>query len=514
MRPTQFLKKKVKMNKKFYVTTPIYYPNDKLHIGHAYTTTLADYINRFKKLDGYETYFVTGSDEHGQKIEDRANEAGKEPLEFVTEIIEGFKNLWVELGIEYDHFIRTTDETHKEFCKNKFTELLNNDFIYKGEYSGLYCKPDESFFTETQLVDGKCPECGREVTEIKEESYFLKISEFQNFIEEKLKKGNILFPESRVNELINNFVNDLQDLSITRTSFDWGIQINEDQKHILYVWLDALLNYVSTFEYGLKDGWTADSVWGKDSEVEILQLVGKEITRFHSIYWPIMLEMIGYREPKVLAHGWIVSDQGDKMSKSKGNVVDPIELIKKYGKDSLRFYLINNIETGKDGKFSEELLIENINGIIVNKFSNLVSRTSAMNKKYFDGIVPKASNQTEVENKLWKTINKLVDEYKEQVNKYEFSDSLKTAIRIVEELNGYIDITEPWKITVEEGLDTVINTLIKGIYVSTAVLSPALVESSKKISDWLQKDLKLDFENLDFDGIEIGEIEHLFERIK
>ncbi len=502
------------MSKKFFVSTPIYYPNDKLHIGHAYTTTLADYINRYKKLDGYETYFVTGSDEHGQKIEDKAKELNQEPYNYVTSIVETFKDLWVKLGIEYDSFVRTTDETHKKIVTENFSKLVEKDFIYKGNYEGLYCKSCETFLTQTQLTDGKCPECGREVEKVSEESYFLKVSDFKDFVKEKLQSGNVLLSKNRIDELVNNFVDDLQDLSVTRTSFEWGIPINEDQKHIIYVWLDALQNYLTTFEINKKEGWSIDEVWGKDSNIEILQLVGKEITRFHAIYWPIILEMLGYRQPRVLAHGWIVTDSGEKMSKSKGNVIDPIKLIDQYGRDAIRYYLINNIETGKDGKFSDKLLIEEINGILVNKYSNLVSRTNAMNKKYFDGVVPSQGKVGQHEDDLWDKINQEIKTYKEQMNSYQFSASTKTAIRVVEALNLYIDKTEPWKISVEEGLDTVINNLVKGIYVSTTLLAPALIDTSEVVSKWLGEELSLENLEKDFSGKTLDELPHLFERIK
>lgn len=503
------------MEKKFYVTTPIYYPNDKLHIGHAYTTTLADYINRYKKLQGYKAMFLTGSDEHGQKIADKAVESRKDTLTYVTEIIETFKNLWVELGINYDIFIRTTDVKHQDYVRNSFTELFEKDFIYKGEYTGLYCKSDEAYFTKTQLTDeGKCPECGKEVIELSEESYFLRISDFRDWIKDRLKNSKILLPAHRVNELVNNFVEELKDLSVTRTSFDWGIKINEDEKHVIYVWLDALQNYISALNYE-ESLFTVDEVWNKNSDVELLQLVGKEITRFHCIYWPIMLEMKGYREPRVLAHGWLVSDDGDKMSKSKGNVVDPIELINLYGKDALRFYLTNNIITGEDGKFSQDLLEETINGLLVNKYSNLVARTDSMVKKYFEGIVPNNSINFEPTNTLKEKLNLIKNNYFTAMDEYKFSDSTRLLISYVEELNGYIDITEPWKAEGEE-LKTILNTLVNEIYNITLLLSSLLIDSSNKVFEWLGKDDNQLFTELDTDfaGTKLNEVEHLFSRIE
>ncbi|BDU67352.1 MAG: methionine--tRNA ligase [Candidatus Tyloplasma litorale] len=501
-------------NKKFYVTTPIYYPNYKLHIGHAYTTTLADYVSRYKKMQGYETMFLTGSDEHGQKIEDRAKEANEDTLKFVTKIIKDFKKLWLKLDIDYDLFIRTTDETHKEYVKESFTQLLKKDFIYKSKYSGLYCKSDEAYFTETQIKENKCPECGKELIVMEEESYFLKISAFKDWIKDELLNSDILKPKHRVNELVNNFVNDLQDLSVTRTSINWGIQINEDTSHVIYVWLDALQNYISALKYP-ESKFTIEEVWNKNSEVELLQLVGKEITRFHCIYWPIILKMKGYRKPSVLAHGWLISDDGDKMSKSKGNVVDPLELIKIYGSDEIKFYLVNNIVTGEDGKFSEELLIEMINGLLVNKYSNLVSRTDAMIKKYCKGIVPENKINYLPTKNLTIKLEKIREDYYQKMDNYEFSNSTKLLINYVEEINLYIDLTKPWKNSGEE-LNATLNTLVKEIFNVTTLLSSVLTTSYKKVYQWLsiKKKPSISLLDKDFKGVKLNKIEHLFERIK
>ncbi len=501
------------MTKKFYVTTPIYYPNDKLHIGHAYTTTLADYITRYKKMQGYEAMFLTGSDEHGQKIDDKAKESGQDTLTFVTNIIDGFKNLWEELEIDYDIFIRTTDDRHKDYVRNSFSELFEQEFIYKSNYTGLYCKSDEAYFTDTQAPEKKCPECGKDLELLSEESYFLKISEFQDWIKEKLLEGNILKPNHRAKELINNFVNELQDLSVTRTSFDWGIKLNEDEKHVIYVWLDALQNYISalTFE---ESKFTVDEVWNENSDVELLQFVGKEITRFHCIYWPIMLKMKKMREPRVLAHGWLVTDDGDKMSKSKGNVVDPIELINLYGSDAVKFYLTNNIVTGEDGRFSQGLLEEMINGLLVNKYSNLVARTDSMVKKYFEGVVPQAKNDLEPTKELKTKLEELKNKFITEMDEYKFSDSTKTLINYVEEINGYIDITAPWKAEGEE-LENILNTLVNEIYNVTTLLSPLLTTSHKKVYNWLGHNEAPSIANLnkDFAGTTLNTIEHLFQRI-
>lgn len=501
--------------KKFYVTTPIYYPNDKLHIGHAYTTVLADYIARYKKMNGYEVMFLTGSDEHGQKIHDKALENNQDPFEFVTKIIEGFKGLWKDLGIDYDLFIRTTDELHKKYVRKTFTEFLNKDEIHKSKYYGMYCKSDEAFFTKSQLIDGKCPECKREVIEISEESYFLKISNYGEWIKkELLNNKELLKPKSRVNELIKNFVEDLQDLSITRTSFSWGIKPNEDEKHVIYVWLDALLNYISALNYP-ESKFTEEEVWSKKSNVELLQLVGKEITRFHCIYWPIMLKLKNYRMPRILAHGWLVTDVGEKMSKSKKNVVDPIQLIKTYGKDPLRFYLINNIVTGSDGKYSVDLLEETINSILVNKYSNLVARTNSMLIKYFDGVVPKNKKNVKIESSFNKKLNKIFKQYTKEMDEFSFSNSTKEIIKYIEEVNGFIDDTEPWKAN-EEELSSILNILVREIFNINLLLSPILIDSTKKVFKWLNYENEISFKDLnkDFSGTKINELDFLFNRIE
>lgn len=502
------------MEKKFYVTTPIYYPNDKLHIGHAYTTTLADYIARYKKMQGYKTMFLTGSDEHGQKIMDKAFEKNMKPLEFVDDIIKGFKNLWLKLDINYDLFIRTTDIKHKIFVANSFTELMNSGFIYKSKYTSLYCKSDEAYFTKTQAINNTCPDCEKELITISEESYFLKISDFKDWIEKRLTESDILIPKHRTSELINNFVNELQDLSISRTSFDWGIQIKEDPSHVIYVWLDALQNYISALTFP-ESKFTIEEVWNKNSEVELLQLVGKEITRFHCIYWPIILKMKGLREPKILAHGWIVTDSGDKMSKSKGNIIDPIELIELYGSDSLRFFLTNNIVTGEDGKFSKELLEEMINGLLVNKYSNLIARTDSMIKKYFNGFVPENKIDDQNTKTLKSKLNLIKENYFSDMDNYKFSDSTKKLIQYAEELNKFIDITEPWKAK-EENLESILNTLVNEIFNLTILTSSLLTNSSKKVYDWLDIDFEPSFKNMDtdFKGIKLKNIKHLFKRIE
>lgn len=502
------------MKKKFYITTPIYYPNDNLHIGHAYTTVLADFLARFKRMKDYEVFFLTGSDEHGQKIYDKAKEKKEDPLVFVTRIVDSFKDLWNKMGISYSKFIRTTDREHKEFVQKKFTELFNKNFIYKGKYFGFYCKIDETFFTKKQLINGKCPVCGAETDLISEETYFLKISEFKEWIKNVLKEENILIPNFRVKEMLKNFVYELEDLSVTRISFDWGIKIKEDFHHIVYVWLDALFNYLSIFSYS-DSVWNIDEVWKENSSVEILHLVGKEIVRFHSIYWPIILKMLNYRKPKIFAHGWIITASGEKMSKSKGNVVDPLILIEKFNRDSLRFFLVNNIVTGEDGRFSEKLLIENINSILVNKFSNLIFRTDSMIKKYFNGVVPSQKKINTNEKILIKELFKFQKEYFEYVDNIKLSNAIKTLISYIEKLNHYIDISTPWKEKNIDRLSTIMNILVKEIHNLALLFSPLLIDSTEKIFIWLKTE-KINFSNLnkDFSDTNLGNIGHLFERIK
>ena len=457
--------------------------------------------------------FITGSDEHGQKIEDKAKEVGKEPFEFVSEIIETFKSLWVDLGIEYDVFLRTTDIKHKTYITKTFNEFLEKDFIYKGEYTGLYCKSDEAYFTSTQAPGKNCPECGKKLIELSESSYFLKISNFQEWIKNKLINSEILLSKKGVDELVNNFVNNLRDLSITRTTFKWGIRVKEDELHVIYVWLDALMNYISGLTYP-ESKFSIEEVWGKNSDVEILQLVGKEIIRFHCIYWPIILKMKGFREPRILAHGWLVSDKGTKFSKSQGEVVDPISLIREYGRDAVRFYLVNNIVTGEDGKFSKKLLEEVTNGILVNKFSNLVARTDSMTNKYFGGVVPNKEIDYTPSKELEEKLLSLRFSYFKKMDTYKFSDSTKILIKFMENINAFIDITQPWKKNGQE-LSTIINTIVNSIFNLALLLSPILVDSSNRVYNWLGVKKELFFNDLDTDcsGIRLKKIDFIFKRI-
>ncbi|BDV02694.1 MAG: methionine--tRNA ligase [Candidatus Hepatoplasma vulgare] len=499
------MKKKIKQ---FYVTTPIYYPNNNLHIGHAYTTVLADIINRYKKNDNYETYFLTGSDEHGEKIYLSAKKENKSPKEFVDKIIINFKNLWSLLGIEYDHFIRTTDETHINFVQESFNKLLEEKKIYKGKYSGLYCVYDEEFFTKTQAKNNKCPNCNRELIYLEEDTYFLKISEYKDWIKNKLETNDFLKPKSRRNELLKNFIPELKDLSITRENIHWGINLKNDEKQTIYVWFDALNNYLSTFKYK-NSKWKIDDIWNKKSNVEILQIIGKEITRFHAIYWPIILKMYGYKLPQILSHGWIVDLDGKKMSKSMNNFIQPEKLIKKYGRDAIRFFLINNISIGEDGKFSEELLKKNINGILVNKYSNLINRMLSILFKKTNGIIFKSEKFKKEENEF----DNLKDEFKEKLNSYSFFESSKLIINFTDKLNIFIDKNEIWNLK-NKDLEEHLYFIFKEIWNLSILFSPILIDSSKKILEMFQEENhNFDNWNKNLDNKKIIKIDFLFKKI-
>lgn len=467
---------------KYYITTPIYYPSANFHIGHCYTTIIADSIARYKRLTGYDVFFLTGTDEHGEKIEKKAKEKGVSPKEYVDEIVSNAKDLWKSLNISYDKFIRTTDSYHEKAVAKIFNKLYEQGDIYKGEYKGLYCTPCEAFWTETQLIDGKCPDCAREVHEVKEESYFFKLSKYQDKILEYYDKHpDFIEPVSRKNEMVNNFLKPgLEDLCVSRTSFDWGVPVTFDPKHVVYVWIDALSNYITALGYMSDDDSLFKKYWPAN-----LHLVGKEIIRFHTIIWPALLMALDLPLPdKVFGHGWLVID-GGKISKSLGNYKDPREYINDYGVDAVRYFVLREVSFGNDGSFSEDALVARTNADLANVLGNLVNRTISMSKKYFDGVVTNGEIYEKVDTDLINTASNLYKVVDNKMESLHISDALDCIFDLLRKCNKYIDDTAPWVLFKNEEmnarLSTVLYNLLECIRISSVLLFPFIPTTSMEI---------------------------------
>lgn len=473
------------MKTKFYITTPIYYPSAKLHIGHAYSTVVTDVFARYKRLAGVPTYFLTGTDEHGQKIQETAEKNGKSPQQFVDDVVVGIKDLWAKMHISYDDFIRTTEPRHEKVVQQIFSQLLKQDDIYLSKYQGWYCKFCESFWTDTQIGEAKlCPDCKRPVHPEAEDAYFFRMSKYADRLMEYYQKNPLFItPESRKNEMINTFIKPgLADLCVSRTSFSWGVKVKEDPRHVVYVWLDALTNYITALGYGSPKPELYEKFW-KDPQSEVIHIVGSDITRFHVIYWPIFLMALGLRLPdRVFAHGLLMMKDA-KMSKSKGNVIDPLPLMEKYGVDTVRYYLVRETVFGGDGQFSPEQFIERINTDLANDFGNLLNRTINMVNKYFQGVVPNFQAPiSEFDHQLSALTSQTIQDYQTLMNQLLITEAYAKVNQLVARANKYIDETQPWNLAKDpvklKALQVVMHQLIYTLYVAGTLYQPILVTTA------------------------------------